>query len=263
MTFMAGARLRHLAYVFLCGLLFVFFSTFPALVDLYGEGMFAVLLNDPAVLQYCLLGIAVVAALSAMGYFGFRLPHFYWFMYFATLTGVSSIGAVLARRVLKDYQIMRLIVFLNPELDPLGAGWNIIQSLTAVGSGGLLGKGYLRGTQSHYRYLPQQSTDFIFSIMAEELGFVGSLFVLGVVLLILYRGLRTVQRSKDEYAVLVGVGILGMFFFHAVVNIGMAVGIMPVTGIPLLFLSYGGSSLWTALAGAGILNSISMSRFRR
>ncbi|MFP4378335.1 MAG: FtsW/RodA/SpoVE family cell cycle protein, partial [Spirochaetales bacterium] len=168
----------------------------------------------------------------------------------------------LGRRLLQEYQIMRLIVFLDPNIDPRGAGWNIIQSVTAVGSGGIAGKGWLRGTQSHLQYLPQQSTDFIFSILAEEWGFIGALFVFLCFAAIVARGLIIASKAKDNYAALSAVGVVTMISFHVAVNVGMAIGIMPITGIPLLFLSYGGSSLWSALVSIGILMSIYQRRFR-
>ncbi|HET6486312.1 MAG TPA: FtsW/RodA/SpoVE family cell cycle protein, partial [Spirochaetia bacterium] len=130
------------------------------------------------------------------------------------------------------------------------------------GSGGFFGKGFLQGTQSHYRFLPQQSTDFLFSILAEEWGFLGALLVFGLFLLILLRGISIVWASREDYATLVGAGILAMVFFHVVVNAGMAMGVMPVTGITLMFLSYGGSSLWTAMMGIGILMNIGRRRMR-
>ena len=175
---------------------------------------------------------------------------------------LALLGSVAARMFLKDYQIMRLIVFIDPTVDPRGTGWNVIQSVTAVGSGGFTGKGFLRGTQSHYRYLPEQSTDFIFSIIAEEWGFIGSIVIFCLFLLILLRGLRIISYAKDNFGVFVAAGITGMIFFHVIINIGMAIGIMPITGIPLFFLSYGGSSLWTVLTGIGILMSIYTRRFR-
>ena len=180
------------------------------------------------------------------------------------MTGVQTcalpISGAGANRFMKNYQIMRLIIFLKPDIDPRGSGWNIIQSITAVGSGGFWGKGFLHGTQSHYRFLPQQSTDFIFSILAEEWGFVGCTLVFILFLTILMRGIYVVYKSRENYAILIGSGIVGMIFFHVMVNIGMAVGIMPVTGIPLFFLSYGGSSLWTALISVAVLNNINMHR---
>ena len=168
---------------------------------------------------------------------------------------------MLAQKILKDYQIMRLVVFLDPDVDPQGAGWNILQSLTAIGSGGLFGKGFLKGTQSHYHYLPQQSNDFIFSIIAEEIGFFGSMVVFLCFFIILIRGFIIAYSSKDSFGSYICFGIIAMFFFHFVVNIGMAMGIMPITGIPLLFLSYGGSSLWTSMMAAGILINIYYRRY--
>jgi rod shape determining protein RodA len=157
---------------------------------------------------------------------------------------------------------MRMVVFLDPTVDPQGAGWHIIQSVTAVGSGGMLGKGFLNGTQSHYQFLPQQSTDFIFSIIAEEWGFLGGMLIFFLYGIIFTRGILIIINTEDTFARYTATGIVGMIFFHFFVNIGMAMGIMPITGIPLFFLSYGGSSLWTAAIGVGILVSIQMKRYR-
>ena len=157
---------------------------------------------------------------------------------------------------------MRLMIFINPNLDPQGAGWNIIQSVTAIGSGGFAGKGFIMGTQSHYNYLPQLSTDFIFSILSEEWGFIGSFFVLLAFLAILLRGIRILTLVKDDFAVFLGSGILAIIFLHVIVNIGMTMGIMPVTGIPLMLVSRGGSAIWTACAGIGILLNIYLRRYR-
>ena len=125
--------------------------------------------------------------------------------------------------------------------------------MTAVGSGGLVGKGYLQGTQSHYQYLPQQSTDFIFSILAEEWGFRGSLLVLALFAVILLRSIAICRRARDDFGAAMAAGIVGMFGTHVLVNIGVASGIMPITGIPLTFVSYGGSALWTGLLAVGML----------
>jgi rod shape determining protein RodA len=171
-------------------------------------------------------------------------------------------GSIAARAVLKDYQLMRLIIFLDPYVDPRGAGWNIIQSTTAIGSGGVTGKGFLMGTQSRLNYLPQQSTDFIFSILAEEWGFIGAFGVMLAYLMILLRGIRILSFARDDFALLAGTGILAMIFFHFLVNVGMTMGMMPITGIPLMFLSQGGSSLWTAAMGVGILLNIYLRRYR-
>jgi rod shape determining protein RodA len=164
--------------------------------------------------------------------------------------------------VLKDYQIMRLIVFLDPNVDPRGSGWNIIQSITAIGSGGLLGKGYLQGTQSHYRFLPQQSTDFIFSIFSEEWGLLGGALVFILFLIICLRLIRIMRTTSDPFGSYIAAGLSAMYAFHFLINVGMAMGIMPITGIPLLFMSYGGSALTSAMAGIGFALSIYRRRFQ-
>jgi len=129
------------------------------------------------------------------------------------------------------------------------------------GSGGLGGRGFLQGTQSHYRYLPQQSTDFIFSILSEEWGLVGGVIVFFLFFLLLARCVVLLRSLKSAYAAYVVSGVAGMIFFHFIINVGMAMGIMPITGIPLFFLSYGGSSLWTALIGVGLALAVSARRF--
>ena len=164
-------------------------------------------------------------------------------------------------KVLKDYQIKRLIVFIDPDSDPRGAGWNIIQSKVAIGSGNIFGQGFLRGTQSHYRFLPEQSTDFIFSILAEEFGFVGGISVFILYLVILLRMIFILRKANTAFGYYVCAGIIAMFFFHFIINVGMVMGIMPITGIPLLLLSYGGSSLWTAMICLGLVMSIKAHKF--
>lgn len=162
--------------------------------------------------------------------------------------------------LLKDYQRARLSAFLDPYADPQGAGWNIIQSLIAVGSGGATGKGLTAGTQSPLGYLPIAESDFIFSGLAEDLGFAGAviLFVLYVVLLI--AALRIAFRARDPFGMLIGSGVATMLLFQILVNVGMAISLMPVTGIPLPFISHGGSSLVSICFALGVLQSISMRR---
>jgi rod shape determining protein RodA len=177
------------------------------------------------------------------------------------LIAVALIFSFASRSVLKDYQIMRLIVFLDPNVDPRGSGWNIIQSITAIGSGGTLGKGFLQGTQSHYRFLPQQSTDFIFSIFSEEWGFVGGVLVFSLYALICLRLLHTIKTTSDPFGAYICAGVASIIVFHFLINVGMAMGVMPITGIPLLFMSYGGSSLLAAMMGIGISLSVYTRRF--
>jgi rod shape determining protein RodA len=162
---------------------------------------------------------------------------------------------------LKDYQKKRIITFFNPDLDPLGAGYHIIQSKIAVGSGGLLGKGFMNGTQCKLGFLPEQQTDFIFSALTEEWGLVGSLFVVCLYFALILWGLRIAVQSKDRFGAIVAFGVVSMLFWHVFINIGMVIGIMPVVGIPLPLLSYGGSFLVSTLMGVGLLLNVSMRRY--
>ena len=265
MALIAGARIRHLAFVGLVSLLILVFAAIPAVQRLRAaaEPGFWRMITDVGVARYTLLVLGLVAALAAVGQRLFRRAYYYWLMYGAALLGVSVAGGLLMSMVLKEYQIMRLVIFVNPWVDPRGAGWNIIQSVTAVGAGGLSGTGFLQGTQSHLRYLPQQSTDFIFSILAEESGFLGGMLVLLLFGVVIGRGIVILYAAGDEFATLVAAGVVAMLLFHTVVNVGMAMGALPITGIPLMLVSYGGSSLWTALIGIGLLANIGLARSRR
>jgi len=161
---------------------------------------------------------------------------------------------------LKDYQKMRLTVFMNPNIDPLGSGYHIIQSQIAIGSGMLFGKGLFGGTQSQLNFLPENHTDFIFAVIGEELGFIGALVVLLLYFILLYRGIKIAGSARDDFGTLLATGITSMLAFHLLVNVGMTAGIMPVTGIPLPFMSYGVSALTTNMVSIGILLNIYMRR---
>lgn len=263
MAFISGARLRHIVYLTAAGFLTIILAVLP-IYEQWIIGREATVLSmftDFSMARYFLAALVLITLLAAWGFWGFKRKYFYWILYVASLLLVAEAGALLLVRALREYQIMRFIVFLNPRIDPQGAGWNLIQSVTAVGSGGFGGKGFLQGTQSHYQFLPQQSTDFIFSILAEEWGFLGGVLVFILFLIILLRGVRILYIARDDFATCVGAGIVAMFFFHVVVNVGMAMGIMPITGIPLFFLSYGGSSLWTGLICIGLLLNIYFRRY--
>jgi rod shape determining protein RodA len=158
--------------------------------------------------------------------------------------------------ILRDYQKARLVSFLNPEADPQQSGYHILQARIAVGSGQLTGKGYLQGTQKNLRYIPEQHTDFIFVVVAEELGFVGSVGLLGLFGAFLYSIWRIMVRTRHEFHRLLAGGILALFTFHLLTNVGMTIGLFPVVGIPLPFISYGGSMLITALAAVGLLLAV-------
>ncbi len=262
-AYVAGIKRRYLFFLLISGVLMVFLGVFPSWVKYFVKSDIGIarIFVSMDIIKILFFSIAAILIISLVGYLSTKKRYFYWFSYIVSsiLTGLA--GSIGVRIVLKEYQIMRLIVFLNPYIDPKGTGWNIIQSITAVGSGGLFGKGFLKGTQSHYRFLPQQSTDFIFSILAEEWGFIGSFLVLLGFGVIIVRGFILLLHSKENYGILLGTGILTMIFFHVVVNIGMAIGIMPITGIPLFFLSYGGSSLWTVMISLGIIENIYIKRF--
>ena len=179
--------------------------------------------------------------------------------------GILALGAVLAMpvawHVLKPYQKERVLTFLNPQSDPLGAGYHVIQSEIAVGSGGSWGKGFLKGTQARLNFLPEQTTDFIFSVFAEEFGFAGSMLLLGLYAGLVGRGLTIASRSRDRFGALLALGLTAMVFWQAAINIGMATGILPVVGIPLPLVSYGGSSLIVLMAAMGLLISINTRRY--
>lgn len=157
---------------------------------------------------------------------------------------------------LRPYQQERVLTFMDPSRDPLGAGYNVTQSRIAIGSGGWLGLGYCSGTQSQLRFLRNRSTDFIFSVIAEELGFIGSVFVIALFAFILFRIVRAASLARNAYGKMIAIGITGMIFVQSVVNLGMNLGLMPVTGIPLPFVSAGGSSLISLLAAEGVVQSI-------
>jgi rod shape determining protein RodA len=163
--------------------------------------------------------------------------------------------------LLKDYQKERIITFFSPERDPLGAGYHIIQSMIAVGSGGFFGKGFLKGSQTQLKFLPEQQTDFVFSVFAEEWGFLGGVILTGMFFLLILWGMKIVLHSKDYLGALVAFGITMLIFWEVFINIGMVLGILPVVGIPLPFLSYGGSSMVVLMTAIGLLMNISVRRF--
>jgi rod shape determining protein RodA len=178
-----------------------------------------------------------------------------WRFVFGTL-GVSVLSAPAIWFLLQDYQQRRILTFLNPERDPLGDGWNIIQSKTAIGSGGLSGKGLFEGTQSHLDFLPESQTDFIIAVLAEELGLFGVVVLLIMYILLVGRGTIMAIQAQDTFGRLLGGTITFTFFVYVFVNIGMVSGVLPVVGVPLPLVSSGGTSVLTLFAGFGILMSI-------
>jgi rod shape determining protein RodA len=163
--------------------------------------------------------------------------------------------------LLKVYQKQRILTFLDPDRDPLGAGYHIIQSKIAIGSGMIFGKGFLKGTQNALSFLPEQHTDFILSVLAEEWGFAGTVIVLILYMLLLAWGLNIAHGCRDTFGTIMAVGVTAMLFWQVFINVGMVMGLLPVVGVPLPLISYGGSSVVTSLIGIGILMNISMRRF--
>lgn len=175
------------------------------------------------------------------------------------LLGLFLMGVVASPIVygfLHDYQKKRILTFLNPTADPMGSGWNVNQAMIAIGSGRWTGRGLGHGPQSQLNFLPFKHTDFVFAALAEEMGFVGAAAVLVLFMVILYRGIRTAMLARDYFGMYLATGICAMIFFHVVINIGMNIGLMPVTGIPLPLVSSGGTSIIITLASIGILESI-------
>jgi rod shape determining protein RodA len=174
----------------------------------------------------------------------------------------SGLGAVVgAWFFLKEYQRQRILTFLDPDRDPLGAGYHIIQSKIAIGSGMITGKGYLKGTQNALSFLPEQHTDFIFSVLAEEWGFIGSFILLIAFLALIMISINVASRCREPFGTIVAVGITAMISWQVFINIGMVMGLMPVVGVTLPLVSYGGSSIISTMIGIGILMNISMRRF--
>jgi rod shape determining protein RodA len=170
------------------------------------------------------------------------------------------VAAPTAWPFLRPYQQNRVLTFLSPERDPLGAGYNLLQSKIALGSGGMLGRGFLQGTQSHLSFLPEKHTDFIFTMLAEEFGLFGGLGLMGLYVLVLLYGVAISIRSQSQFGRLVGMGVTVAFFLYVFINIAMVMGVVPVVGVPLPLISYGGTAMVTLLGGFGLLMSIHVDR---
>ena len=180
--------------------------------------------------------------------------------YFAGALGVTAAAVPVAYHFLHDYQKQRVMTFLDPGSDPLGAGYNIIQSKIAIGSGGFFGKGLLKGSQAQLDFLPEKQTDFIFTMMAEELGFIGALLLLLLYAMLITFAMMLAARARSSYARLLAAGVAALLFIHIYINMAMVMGLIPVVGVPLPFLSYGGSFLLAALRACGILQHVYIHR---
>jgi rod shape determining protein RodA len=203
------------------------------------------------------LGTAVITALLGAAMF-FAAGVRWWKFLLVSLP--VPFAAKLAYGHLHDYQRARIDTFLKPENDPLGAGYNIIQSKIALGSGGMWGQGYLQGTQGHLDFLPEKQTDFIFTMIGEEFGFVGGVVVMGLLCLIVLGGMLIALRCRHQFGRLVALGIATNFFLYVFVNIAMVMGVIPVGGVPLPLVSHGGSAMFTVMIGFGLLMSVHVHR---
>ncbi len=198
--------------------------------------------------------LVILAMLSTQLFFG--LPKLGDFMIYIGGVVIAATAAVGTDKILKPFQKARLLVFLNPKADPQGAGYNLNQSKIAVGNGEWIGRGLHQGTQTQLNFVPEHSRDFIFTVWAEEFGFIGAFVLLVLYSVVLFGAVRTMITARDRFGFLLASGLTAMLFFHILVNIGMTIGIMPITGIPLPFMSYGGSAILTDFAAVGVLLNI-------
>jgi rod shape determining protein RodA len=248
----------------------------PGSAMIYAALLFIILLWSGAdlFLLTAIIAPASVAVLSLFGMMPMLISSLFWcavlfLMFNKNLVTTVVIFALVASagfssemiyNRMHEYQKKRIEVLLNPEMDPLGAGYNVIQTKMAIGSGGLTGKGYLQGTQTQLRYVPKQWTDFIISVPAEEFGFIGAMVILLLYVFLIYRSLAIASSVRSNFSSVVAIGITGIWFLHVTVNIGMTIGLIPVVGIPLPFMSYGGSSLITNMLMAGIMMNLYRTR---
>ncbi len=264
MLFVGGADILHIVSIIAIAsiaLIVPMFLTYMEWIGITDSNVvinFFKNMNMIFIISGVLIAIAII--LYAVNFFFPKklLRNFY------AISTVLSLGlffSVIIQKLFKDYQKKRILVFLNTDLDPHGSAYNIIQSKIAIGSGGFLGKGFLKGSQAQLGFLPEKTSDFIFAVVAEEWGFVGSLIVIGLLAVIVFRGIQISFEAKDKFGALLAGGITSIFSFQILINIGMVIGIMPVTGLPLCFISYGGSNLIMSMIGVGILINIRMRKF--
>jgi rod shape determining protein RodA len=218
-------------------------------------GMAAVMIVVPVLLIAKQPDLGTALLVASAGVFVLFLAGISWRLIGALMVAAAA-AAPVVWYLMRDYQRQRVLTFLDPEKDPLGAGYHIIQSKIAIGSGGLYGKGWLNGTQSQLDFLPERHTDFIFAVLSEEFGLIGVLILLALYLFIIARGLYIATRAQDTFTRLLAGSLTLVFFVYLFVNTGMVTGLLPVVGVPLPLVSYGGTSLVTLMAGFGMLMSI-------
>jgi rod shape determining protein RodA len=271
-SFIAGIKKRYLFYT----LLLIFVIGLIPFIDAYnmaffkGENRVLNLFNNIQYIVVFLTALTVTVGLALLGYLNiikginekFR-NIFYWYIFISSIIIIGLFISLAVDYKIRDtYQMDRIKIFIKPDLAIDSSSYNIIQSQTTIGNGGLFGKGWCKGDQIQNKILPEPATDFIFPVIAEEIGFFGSLFVLVLYSLIFYRGYIIVLNARSYFETYVVIGILSMFLFHIFQNIGMAIGIMPITGIPLPFLSYGGSFLMSCFMGVAIMLNIELNRYK-
>ncbi len=264
MLFVGGADVSHLVsiiFIATIALIVPMILTYREWVGAEGSNFLLDFFKDVNLI-FIVSGILLLISLLAYGLHFFSAQKFWRKLYIPGLViSLGLLSSVVIQKLFKVYQKKRILVFLNPDLDPYGSGYNIIQSKIAIGSGGIIGKGFLNGSQTQLGFLPEKSSDFIFSVVAEEWGFIGSIILISLFAVLIFRGIQIAFEAKDKFGALLASGITSIFFFHVFVNIGMAVGIMPVTGLPLSFVSYGGSNLLMSMIGIGILINIRSRKF--
>lgn len=217
----------------------------------------AIIILIPTALIFLQPDLGTALLILASGFFVLLFAGLHWAWYVTGMASVGIIAPLMWFFAMHDYQKNRILTFLDPERDPLGTGWNIIQSKTAIGSGGFWGKGWFHGTQSHLDFLPEHHTDFIIAVLAEEFGFWGVLLLLLIYMTIVARGLYIAAQAPDIFARLLAATLSLTFFIYVFINMGMVSGLLPVVGVPLPLMSYGGTSAITILVSFGILMSIS------
>lgn len=217
------------------------------------------ILAVPAVLVLRQPNLGTTVIMVATGGIMMFMAGVQWRYFIGVIVGGLA-SAPVAWHFLHDYQKRRVLTFLDPQQDPLGAGYNILQSMIAVGSGGLFGKGYMQGTQGQLNFLPEKQTDFIFTILAEEWGFIGSMALLVLYGLLMVAGLSIALSSRSGFGALVAAGVVAFIFMHVFINVAMVMGLLPVVGLPLPFLSFGGSIMFSTMLGMGLLLNADINR---
>jgi rod shape determining protein RodA len=257
-VFAAGANLSLILFLILTIILTITYLLITVWNSFLATNTFwlAEVLSTPTLLTQLLLSWLAVVIVAAISFIVTKRLVFYLLGFVALANTLALGGSLVALIILKPYQMERLAAFLNPNYDPLRAGYHALQSLTAIGAGGLRGQGYLQGTHTHLQYLPEQSTDFIFSVIGEEFGLVGAAIVLLLYLILLIRLIYYSFHAVDSFGSYLCLGLFTLIFFHLLVNVGMVIGLAPITGIPLFLLSYGGSSLLTIMALLGIASNV-------